>query len=155
MCPSNPTHAERAVARRKPSNVIGGQRRINLDQNKELIMPNRSTHLVVGTTAGVAAYFITKLIPDEPFTFKGLTGSALAVAFFGLLPDLIEPAIHPNHRAFAHSFTMSGMLLGSNLITWKSPNFPIGVKFMITICSSAYLSHLMADARTPKGLPIF
>ena len=68
-------------------------------------MPNRDAHAVVGTCAGVglAAYrgqkqeSVNRLLEAIGGGIGGYIGSRL--------PDIIEPALWPGHRQFAHSVT--------------------------------------------------
>ncbi|QUN04782.1 metal-dependent hydrolase [Shewanella yunxiaonensis] len=73
------------------------------------------------------------------------------------LPDIIEPAFHPNHRQFFHSVTMLTLLSAGLLKAYRwSPEEPLEkfIRGAILICGAAYLSHLICDASTPKGLPL-
>jgi len=68
-------------------------------------MPNRQTHVVVGTLTGggLAAYRAREQEPLAAFleTVGGVIGGHIG----GRLPDIIEPALWPGHRQFAHSVT--------------------------------------------------
>lgn len=76
-------------------------------------MPNGRTHFIAGTICGALGSLV---IQDQLHDNKELdtrhlllsTGTGAAVS---RLPDILEPAFHPNHRAFFHSFTF-GALLG-------------------------------------------
>ena len=82
----------------------------------------------------------------------------------GVLPDLLDPPISPNHRGFAHSFSL-GILLGFGIE--KVYNYITNVEFnknevwvnivLLIIMSLliGYMSHLILDSLTPKGLPVF
>ena len=78
-------------------------------------------------------------------------------ATFGTLPDILEPADHPNHRQFFHSLTFAVALgyLGYRLYMWK-PEEPWQetLRVLGLIAISAYLIHLAMDASTPKSLPV-
>ena len=65
-------------------------------------MPNGRTHQVVGTLAG-GGYAYARSRTQTPGavlveTIGGMIGGNLG----GRLPDVFEPALHPNHRAMAH-----------------------------------------------------
>jgi membrane-bound metal-dependent hydrolase YbcI (DUF457 family) len=73
----------------------------------------------------------------------------------GLLADLLEPASNPNHRKFAHSILVAiGLVMLIGLI-WRNSIFnseehSLALGGLIV----AYLSHLMLDSTTPKGIPL-
>ncbi|MDT8405049.1 metal-dependent hydrolase [Sulfuriflexus sp.] len=82
---------------------------------------------------------------------------ATAAAVCGSLPDILEPAFHPNHRQFFHSFGFAG-LLGYGLYKlyqWQ-PQDEMNklLKQAGFVVGGAYLVHLAMDATTPKSLPI-
>ena len=89
-------------------------------------------------------------------TEKPLLGAILATGFTKL-PDMLEPATHPNHRQFFHSVTFAGMLgvATHKVYCWK-PDNPADetVRFFLLVCASAYFIHLLLDAGTPKSLPL-
>jgi len=70
----------------------------------------------------------------------GLVGSLSA-----RLPDILEPATNPNHRKFFHSILL---LLTSGTGTLTLTNS------LIKAFCAGYVSHLIADLTTPKGLPL-
>ena len=78
-------------------------------------------------------------------------------AMFGTLPDILEPANHPNHRQFFHGLVFAAMLgyAGYKLYEWK-PEEPWQktTRMLGLIAISAYLIHLSMDALTPKSLPL-
>jgi len=73
------------------------------------------------------------------------------------LPDLLEPALTPNHRQVFHSVTV-GLVVGAALYEaykWE-PETP-GQEVLRTLAligGSAYLLHLVGDMLTAKGLPL-
>src|SRR5687768_17333319 len=69
-------------------------------------MPNKKTHVVVGGLAG-ASYSIAKTPDPDIFSVAGGTAAGM---FGGALPDLMEPASSPNHRAFGHSLLLGGAI---------------------------------------------
>lgn len=110
--------------------------------------------VVAGACIGIA------LAHQESQTSKQTTwplvGGGLG-ATLGTLPDVIEPADHPNHRQFFHGWVFATMLAysGYKLYKWK-PEEPWQeiVRKVGLIAISAYLIHLMMDAGTPKSLPV-
>ena len=78
-------------------------------------------------------------------------------ALCGSLPDVLEPAIHPNHRQFFHSVAF-GVLLGRGLLSlyrWQ-PDDDAGrmLRAIGLVASGAYLTHLVMDATTAKSIPL-
>ncbi len=115
-------------------------------------MANSRSHIVAGAVVGLGVYTIWKLVRDEEFKLSGAFSSLLVGAFFGLLPDLLEPALHPNHRSIFHSVIALGGAgcLGYKVI--KSPLDSESKSYVLTALAS-FASHLVLDSTTPKGLP--
>jgi len=66
-------------------------------------MPNGQTHVI---TAMIAGGFTSLILQQKNPKYTG-GHTALAVAIGGAsgrLPDVIEPALDPNHRSFFHSY---------------------------------------------------
>lgn len=75
----------------------------------------------------------------------------------GTLPDVFEPAFHPNHRQFFHSLAFAGIVgYGCyRLYQWKPENDTEKLmRFLLLTVSAAYLTHLAMDAFSTKGLPL-
>lgn len=75
----------------------------------------------------------------------------------GTLPDLLEPALHPNHHQFFHSLLFAagvGVLL-YRLYQWE-PETDGGhlLRALALIGGGAYLVHLAMGAFTRKSLPL-
>ena len=117
-------------------------------------MASKGTHIVVGIGAGLLSYGIYKRLKQEDWTLEGALGSAAAGAALACLPDVIEPALSPNHRGLAHSFALLGMLLATLKHVSDTPDLPPGLKVAISVAIGAYSSHLGVDAFSPKGLPL-
>lgn len=119
-------------------------------------MPNAASHRFGAaiTIGAISAYSEHK---NGQSTFKPLAHSALAAAC-GTLPDILEPAFHPNHRRFFHSVGFAG-LLGYGmyeLYKWETEDeFYQFLKGLGLVIGGAYLVHLAMDASTPKSLPVF
>lgn len=86
------------------------------------------------------------------FALCGLGGGAIGTVA-GVLPDVIEPATNPNHRKLFHSVT-AGTIVTYGMVKANQSNLTDEAKAMINIVSAGYLSHLVLDSRTPKGLPL-
>ena len=94
---------------------------------------------------------------DARLTAAGVAGGFGALC--GSLPDLIEPAVHPNHRQFFHSVMFAAILAGGlhHLNRWR-PEEPWQrlIRCAGLIAGVAYLVHLVpcqtdtfASARSP------
>lgn len=76
---------------------------------------------------------------------------------FGTLPDILEPADHPNHRQFFHGLLFAAVLgySGYKLYEWKpEESWQKTMRMLGLIAIGAYLIHLVMDATTPKSLPV-
>lgn len=76
---------------------------------------------------------------------------------FGTLPDILEPACHPNHRRFFHSVVFAGFLgYGVHrLYQWKPQDeLQQLMRLLGLIAGGSYLVHLAMDATTAKSLPL-
>ena len=92
---------------------------------------------------------------------RPLTVAPMAMGFtaacFPSLPDLIEPALHPNHRKFFHSWAVVGLLGWGiyRLYDWKpEEGWDQFVRMAGLALGAAYLAHLARDALTTKSLPL-
>ena len=66
-------------------------------------MANRKQHLAFGAAAGAAGYVAFVWIEQKQFSWAELLGYILGGSLGAMLPDMVEPATHPNHRSFFHS----------------------------------------------------
>jgi inner membrane protein len=118
-------------------------------------MPNGAEHRIVAAAYVFSAAAVDWKTGDHwskhPFVAAGLG------AGFGTLPDILEPAFHPNHRQFFHSVAF-GMLVGLGLYkTYQwAPDSTLGEVFraVALVGGTAYLVHLLMDATTTKSLPL-
>jgi hypothetical protein len=87
-------------------------------------------------------------------------GELLLCAGAGLLsggvPDVLEPALHPHHRQLAHSVTVGGLLakFGVERCSFKNGEWDQFHKILAAALIAGYISHLVADGCTPRGLPL-
>lgn len=82
--------------------------------------------------------------------------SAAIASLLGSLPDLIEPASHPNHRQFFHSAVFAAALIYGlvRLYEWKPRDSIYQItRGALLIAGLAYLAHVAMDARTTKSIP--
>lgn len=132
------------------------------------------THQLIGLTAATVGFFV--LQPDEPVTLA-VAGVIIAGSFFGsILPDIDQPTsnfwdsvplggifgqIVPKtlggHRNLSHSIL--GYLLGTWLVQWVVHTvFREGLFDQALFLQSfqiGFLFHLIADAVTIQGIPLF
>ena len=93
----------------------------------------------------------------------------LVAAIGGLMPDLDHPKSalgrriplisYPlsqlfGHRGFTHSLLMVVILLAVLVFGTTSPSFD-GLRWMVMPLIIGYLSHILGDALTPSGVPLF
>jgi len=134
-------------------------------------MANRPEHVQVGALAGGVVGLLQVLVRGGTFgeCLAGGVGGALSGAAGGRLPDIIEPAVHPNHRGPAHSVAFaaaSTTALVKVQPTWtdlwaRQRPATLAQRLSFAFLEGAgagfgpgYLSHLLLDAQTPKSLPL-
>ena len=86
-----------------------------------------------------------------------MVASSVLGLYAAKLPDMIEPALNPNHRKFFHSFTFgTGVSYAMYKVYKWEPNDSVEkvLRGILLILGGAYLSHLILDASTPKSLPL-
>ena len=110
--------------------------------------------LVAG--AAVCAYLADQERSTGTPTLRPVLGGG-AAAFFTNLPDILEPATSPNHRAFFHSIAFAA-LLGAGLYKlhqWEpETDAETFWRAIGMLAGSAYLIHLALDFTTRKSLPL-
>lgn len=74
-------------------------------------MANRNEHLLWGGIAGAGACLATAIIRKQNPSLLEFIGAVLSGIAAACLPDWLEPATHPNHRAFFHSVAFAGTAL--------------------------------------------
>ena len=74
----------------------------------------------------------------------------------GAAPDLFEPAAHPHHRQLAHSVAAGGVLtkFAFDKCGFLNCEWDEFAKIAMAAGIAGYISHLVADACTPCGLPL-
>ncbi len=121
-------------------------------------MASSKQHFFIGAAVGAGLNLVYQFTqsqadPNRVFDWPQLVGCAGLGGGIALLADAIEPAPNPNHRQFFHSFTFAGVgsyvCYGPHTEKWSSDQHT-AARF---VCA-CYLSHLAADAATPKGLPL-
>ena len=118
-------------------------------------MSSGRVHQIAAFAAGYAKAVHARSQGREPVLGALLSGSWTALAT--RLPDLLEPAEHPNHRQFFHSAAF-GLLVGKlsyEAYRWVPANDSELVWCeLILLGGGAYLLHLVLDSGTPKGIPL-
>jgi len=133
-------------------------------------MSNRKQHRKVGTTVGgtVAAgsYLFDYLktcnqckaqgMVSPKFDWMEFIGTTLlgggVGAAGGVLPDILEPATHSYHRKTMHSVTAGTAL--TTLIVRNQSKMTRSQKSIANAFGASYLSHLVLDSQTPRGIPL-
>ncbi len=129
-------------------------------------MANFKQHATTGAVVGAGANLVWQLgkmyastQPPNGFlemvsriNFAELGLFAVIGAAAASLPDLLEPATSPNHRAIMHSVCCGGAVtygaFGKHSEKWRPED-----RMMARIAAVSYLSHLVLDSTTPKSLP--
>jgi inner membrane protein len=117
-------------------------------------MPNAKQHAILGAAVGLGAWYLYCRLTERPLDLGEFLLAGGAGAAFGLLPDLLEPAVNPHHRGLLHSYACAGLLSYGTKRVSENPTLHRDQKIQWTICSLSYLSHLLADGQTPMGLPL-
>lgn len=121
---------------------------------------------MVGAAVGGGANLAWQLckILDEPnrpkdfwelldrIDFLQIAAFALGGAVCGALPDMIEPATNPNHRAAFHSVAFGSVLSYAAFGKHTKKLLP-EQRHILQVAALSYLSHLLLDGQTPKSLP--
>lgn len=119
-------------------------------------MPNATAHRMTAALTIGAASFHAENKREGENTAAPLAHAALAWCM-GTLPDVIEPACHPNHRRFFHSFAFA-VVIGYGmykLYQWDAETDGQRLtKTVGLVAAGAYLVHLVMDATTAKSLPV-
>ena len=115
---------------------------------------NSTEHFIAaGITASIVDAIIQKS-KNGQVDIRRSIGFGFLGGLVGLLPDILEPANNPNHRGTCHSVaTGIGLILLINNIK-NNQNMSAESKEVWISIISAYGSHLVLDAQTPKSLPL-
>jgi membrane-bound metal-dependent hydrolase YbcI (DUF457 family) len=123
----------------------------------EVNMANFQGHLIAGVVTGGSIDIIRKIgdnKPLEPRDIAMICGEVCLGAAGGVLPDRLEPAIHPQHRKFFHSILFLSLIGVGLVLLWKSESITEWIKWLLTALAAAFIIHLIIDAFTPASLPI-
>jgi len=118
---------------------------------------NGATHKTIGAAVGIAAITIDTNPKKQSIIHNPLFATPIAT-FGGMLPDIIEPSSRgPHHRQFFHSLVVAGFLGYGLYKTYKwEPESKSAkcLRIIALLIGAGYISHLLADSLTPRGLPI-
>lgn len=145
-------------------------------------MARSSVHKKWGVAAGLGAVALNVPKGDTACAIAEFVGAALGGRVGGVAPDVVEPALTPNHRAFAHSLVAAGLLAAvarENHVGWcyeraaecrgraslalteaergRARSEEVLWHFVAGLIIgflAGYASHLVLDADTPRGLPL-
>jgi inner membrane protein len=118
-------------------------------------MADAKTHALIAGVAGVAAYAVYCHRNALEVRFLDAVVSGWVAVVGGLAPDLIEPANNPNHRSLFHSLAAGAALIQGTNQVQANDRIPDNAKLIMFLLVVGYVSHLLVDAITPKGLPVF
>jgi membrane-bound metal-dependent hydrolase YbcI (DUF457 family) len=116
-------------------------------------MANAKQHALIGASVGAVGWFLYCKLVDRPVEIGEVLLAAGVGMIGGLLPDILEPAIHPNHRRFFHSYAATALLAHANHHVSRNTEIPAEGRAAVHLISLGFFSHLTADSQTPKGLP--
>ncbi len=136
-------------------------------------MPSKPVHILTSAGAGLAVTTIIpvceQIIDSVPYKIGGFIGGSIG----GMMPDIIDPPRHPNHRALGHSVTANTIVLGTLATTLPVIEMHLAdlieeaiendndilaglYQFLIGIVRgfiAGQVMHLILDLTTPKRLP--
>ena len=130
-------------------------------------MPNLRKHATVGAAVGGGANLVWQVLkilddPNRPkdfwdflsrINFLELAAFAAGGAVIASLPDILEPASSPNHRAMFHSFAFGAAVTYGAFGKHSEMMMP-NDRHLLQTAALSYLSHLFLDCQTPKCLPL-
>jgi hypothetical protein len=74
-------------------------------------MASLKEHAWLGAGTGALIYILMCRYYDRSFDFGEMLGCAAVSTTAAMVPDILEPALSPNHRNVAHSFVAGSGLL--------------------------------------------
>ncbi len=137
-------------------------------------MPCRDEHNELGMLAGGLAALVSSLSAASPPTGWDLVarigGGLVGGGFGSQLPDVFEPATSPHHRSTMHSAAITTAIGAggirhavpvANALCERNATTDPGTSAlqnllagMVVGTAAGYISHTVADALTPRGIPL-
>src|ERR1039457_5903832 len=106
-------------------------------------MPNAIVHAQVGAVAGAATYLGMSAHSKREIRPEEMGACCLIGLAFASLPDIIEPALTPNHRSVAHS--VMALLLLIAFVVWycrdENGTRDQFRKMIVASAAAGYLTH--------------
>src|SRR6267154_1086068 len=117
-------------------------------------MPRFATHFVIGAATGAAVSTVCQWgrrneRPDFKFDFGEMIVCSLAAGGGACLPDLLEPADSLFHRQFCHSI-VAAALVAYAISGEHTHRLGLAGRMLLWMVGLGYLSHIAADATTPR-----
>lgn len=119
-------------------------------------MASAAEHAVFNLFTVTAAAAVAQHQEGKPLDGSTIVMGA-AAACLPSLPDILEPALNPNHRKFFHSVTFAVMLgcAMRRVYKWETEGeWERLARILLLVGGAAYLAHLARDAFTAKSLPL-
>lgn len=119
-------------------------------------MANKTAHQLTAALV-IGSVCLKAESSQEQMSAKPLFGAVLGATLTNL-PDVLEPALHPNHRQFFHSVAFASLIgiAAYKTYRWAPDNqLDRAIRFVLLAGLGAYAVHLALDATTPKSLPLF
>ncbi len=119
-------------------------------------MPNAAQHGMIGAAAGAGTYWLMCRYYNRQPDLGELLVCAGAGFLSAAVPDVLEPAAHPHHRQLAHSATVGTALVkyAMTMCCAENVKWTPEQKTLVAALVAGYVSHLVADGCTPRGLPL-
>jgi len=119
-------------------------------------MANVADHGLIGGAVGAGTYLVLCRYFQRQADLGEFLVCAAAGCMGAVMPDLLEPAVHPHHRQIAHSVTVGGLLTkcGIDVCTPENCTWDEFHKILLACAIAGYVSHLAIDGCTPRGLPL-
>lgn len=119
-------------------------------------MPNSKEHLGISAFVSSGTYLaMCRYYDRNPNLGELLVCAGIGIGA-GAAPDFFEPATNPHHHALGHSMAL-GTALTKFAITHcsrENGNWDEFLKIAAAVATVSYLAYLIADALTPKRLPL-
>jgi membrane-bound metal-dependent hydrolase YbcI (DUF457 family) len=120
-------------------------------------------HMIAGMIAGggtaTVPYLVATLTAPEANLLASASLGSVIGACAAAIPDVVESSKRrgPSHRAFFHSWVVLLSLLGLGWLIYRgSIHLDPGIVWGFVLPAIAgYVSHLVLDSVTEKGLPRF